>query len=275
MKKSDEKKLIQVAQQYFKRLTRTQQIIALLVVVAGLGAYFVVSQSSNHQTQQVTQQETVVTATNPAEFLNLAWDGSDTYYVKINGGKSTFTNSELTQNAQSDYWINFSKQDRLNRANQANARLSYTQYMKVKKMKRPRIPNNPVGWYYKGRSNNQNILFHNMSLTLYNRSHLIAWMFSGDVGSPKNLVTGTRAMNSPGMQDFETQISDVLYRDKLHVRYQVTPIYKDNELLPRGIHMMAKSVEDDGKACDINVYVFNVQPNYTIDYTTGVGTQVK
>ena len=82
-------------------------------------------------------------------------------------------------------------------------------------------------------------------------------------------------MNSPGMQDFETKISDVLYRDKLHVRYQVTPIYQDNELLPRGMHMMAKSVEDDGKACDINVYVFNIQPNYQIDYTTGVGQRLK
>ena len=81
-------------------------------------------------------------------------------------------------------------------------------------------------------------------------------------------------MNSPGMQEFETKISDVLYRDKLHVRYQVTPIYQDNELLPRGMHMMAKSVEDAGKACDINVYVFNIQPNYKIDYTTGVGQKL-
>ena len=278
MKKSEEKQLIKAAQHLFKRLTKTQQIIALLVVAVGFGTYYVVSKSSNHQTQQqvqqhLQQQEKVVTATNASEFLNLTWDGSDTYYVKINGGKSTFSASELTQNDKTDYWVNFSKQDQLNRANQANARLSYTQYMKVKKMKRPRIPYNPVGWYYNHRSNNQDITFHNTPVTLYNRSHLIAWMFSGDAGSPKNLVTGTRAMNSPGMQDFETKISDVLYHDKLHVRYQVTPIYQDSELLPRGIHMMAKSVEDDGKVCDINVYVFNVQPNYTLDYTTGVGTK--
>ncbi len=271
MKKSDEKKLIKATEKVFKGLTKTQQLIAVLIVAVGFGTYYFVSQSTHEQS---ARQEKRITATDAAEFLTLNWDGSGKYYTEINGGRSTFTEADLKQNSQSDYWITFSKLDQLNRANQANARLSYTQYMKIKKMKRPRIPNNPVGWYYKGRSNNQDILFNNTPLTLYNRSHLIAWMFSGDVGSPKNLVTGTRAMNSPGMQDFETKISDVLYRDRLHVRYQVTPIYQYNELLPRGMHMMAKSVEDDGKACDINVYVFNIQPNYQIDYTTGVGQRL-
>lgn len=278
MKKSDEKQLIKATEKILKRLTRTQQLVAVLVIAIGLGAYYVVTQSnqSNQANQAMpVQQDNSITATNASDFLNLKWDGSSNYYTEINGGKSTFTESELKKNSQSDYWLTFSKLDQLNRANQANARLSYTQYMKVKNMKRPRIPNNPVGWYQNGRSNNQDIYFNNHQVTLYNRSHLIAWMFSGDAGSPKNLVTGTRAMNSPGMQDFETKISNVLYRDKRHVRYQVTPIYQDSELLPRGIHMMAKSVEDDGKSCDINVYVFNVQPNYTIDYTTGVGTKNK
>ena len=170
MKKSEEKQLIKAAQHLFKRLTRTQQIIALLVVAVGFGTYYVVSRTNHHQTQQqVQQQKKIVTATNAAEFLNLTWDGSNTYYVKINGGKSTFSTSELTQNDKTDYWVNFSKQDQLNRANQANARLSYTQYMKVKKMKRPRIPYNPVGWYYNHRSNNQDIIFNNMPVTLYNR----------------------------------------------------------------------------------------------------------
>jgi DNA-entry nuclease len=35
--------------------------------------------------------------------------------------------------------------------------------------------------------------------------------------------------------------------------------------------MMAKSIEDDGKSYDLNVYVFNVQPGYQINYLTGVG----
>ena len=56
MKKSEEKQLIKAAQHLFKRLTKTQQIIALLVVAVGFGTYYVVSKSSNHQTQQQVQQ---------------------------------------------------------------------------------------------------------------------------------------------------------------------------------------------------------------------------
>ena len=103
MKKSEEKQLIKAAQQVFKRLTRTQQMIALLVVAVGFGTYYVVSKTHHDQTQQhIQQQEKVVTATNAAEFLNLTWDGSDSYYVKINGGKATFSASELTQNDKTD-----------------------------------------------------------------------------------------------------------------------------------------------------------------------------
>lgn len=261
---------MKTGEKIFKKLTRTQQIIAVLVLAIGLGGYFFLSQSGNP-----FSQAPVIKASNADAFLKLKWDGSDEYAIKINGGKATFSDAELNQDANQDYWINFSALDKLDRANQANARLSYKQYMKVKTMARPRIPNDPVGWYYGGKSNNQDIYFNNGLVTLYNRSHLIAWMFSGDAGRKENLVTGTRAMNSPGMQDFETQISDVLYYDKLHVRYQVTPIYQGNELLPRGVHMMAKSVEDDGKACNLNVYVFNVQPDYTINYQTGVGQKSK
>jgi DNA-entry nuclease len=270
LKKSDQKKLVKTGEKIFKSLTRTQQVIVAIILAIGLGGYFVYSQIGNP-----FSQPPVIKASNADALLKLKWDGSDDYAVKINGGKATFSDAELQQEADKDYWVTFSPLDTLDRANQANARLSYSRYMKVKTMERPRIPNDPIGWYHNGKSNNQEIYFNNGLVTLYNRSHLIAWMFSGDAGIQENLVTGTRAMNSPGMQNFETQISDVLYYDKLHVRYQVTPIYEGKELLPRGVHMMAKSVEDKGKACDLNVYVFNVQPGYSINYETGLGQKSK
>ncbi|GAX46918.1 DNA/RNA non-specific endonuclease [Pseudolactococcus reticulitermitis] len=272
MKKSDQKKLIKSGEKVFNRLTKTQQLIVLVVLVIGVAGYFIFAQSGGHN---LSSQEKIIKATNAGELLKLKWDGSDRYFVKINGGKSTFSAAALSQDSNQDDWLKFSPLDSLGRANQANARLSYDRYMQVKTMVRPRIPNNPAGWAYNGRSNNQQIDFNGGKVTLYNRSHLVAWMFSGDAGSKENLVTGTRAMNSPGMQDFETQISDVLYYKKLHVRYQVTPVYQGKELLPRGVQLMAKSIEDDGKACDINVYIFNVQPGYQIDYLTGVGQKMK
>ncbi|GFH42135.1 hypothetical protein Hs30E_06860 [Lactococcus hodotermopsidis] len=266
MKKSEQKKLLKTGRKFYKKLTRRQQLVVAVVVLIGLAVYFLPSQfgdlkSFSNQNSQAN-----------SDFLKLKWAGSDDYFTEVNGGRATFTQEELRQDSEEDYWLTFSALDALDRAQQANARLSYDQYMAVKTMKRPRIPNDPIGWYHDGKSNNQEIYFGNGLVTLYNRSHLVAWMFSGDAGSKENLVTGTRAMNSPGMQEFETAISDVLYYERLHVRYQVTPIYEGAELLPRGVHLMAKSIEDDGKACDFNVYVFNVQPNYTIDYATGVGT---
>jgi DNA-entry nuclease len=39
------------------------------------------------------------------------------------------------------------------------------------------------------------------------------------------------------------------------VRYRVTPLFKGDELICEGLHIMAKSVNDD--SVDLNVYVFN------------------
>ena len=51
--------------------------------------------------------------------------------------------------------------------------------------------------------------------------------------------------------------------------YRVTPIFEDENLIASGIHMMAKSVEDDGVGIDFNVYLYNVQPGVEINYKTG------
>ena len=42
-----------------------------------------------------------------------------------------------------------------------------------------------------------------------------------------------------------------------------------DDLVASGVQMEAESVEDDGKGICFNVYVYNVQPEITIDYSTG------
>ena len=49
--------------------------------------------------------------------------------------------------------------------------------------------------------------------------------------------------------------------------YEVKPIFKKKELVARGVHMQAQSVEDD--KISFNVFVYNVQPGVHIDYKTG------
>lgn len=104
---------------------------------------------------------------------------------------------------------------------------------------------------------------------LYNRSHLIGFQLAGENANKKNLMTGTRYFNVTGMLPFENMVADYIKETKNHVMYKITPIFKDNELVARGIIMQAKSVEDNGEGISFNVYVYNNQPGITIDYKTG------
>ena len=49
----------------------------------------------------------------------------------------------------------------------------------------------------------------------------------------------------------------------------VMPVFEGSELVARGVHMMAESVEDGGEGVAFNVFCYNVQPGVVIDYGTG------
>lgn len=104
---------------------------------------------------------------------------------------------------------------------------------------------------------------------LYNRCHLIGYQLSGENANEENLITGTRYLNIDGMLEFENSIADYVESTGNHVLYRVTPIFKGDELVCRGVQMEAKSVEDNGKGIKFNVFAYNVQPGITIDYLTG------
>ena len=104
---------------------------------------------------------------------------------------------------------------------------------------------------------------------LYNRCHLIGFQLTGENANEENLITGTRYMNVTGMLPFENMVADYVKETGNHVMYRVTPLYKGNNLLAHGVQMEAYSVEDDGYGICFNVFVYNVQPQITIDYATG------
>lgn len=121
----------------------------------------------------------------------------------------------------------------------------------------------PSGWHnakYKGIDGNY----------IYNRCHLIAYCLAGENANEKNLITGTRYLNTEGMLPYEIQVADYVERTNHHVMYRVTPIFVKDELVARGVLMEAMSVEDD-EIC-FCVFVYNVQPNCNIDYKTGYTT---
>ena len=104
---------------------------------------------------------------------------------------------------------------------------------------------------------------------LYNRCHLIGWQLSAENANKRNLITGTRYMNTEGMLPFENMVADYIRETNNHVAYRITPIYDGGDLVASGVQMEAYSVEDDGEGICFNVFCYNVQPGVKIDYTTG------
>ena len=104
---------------------------------------------------------------------------------------------------------------------------------------------------------------------LYNRCHLIAYAMTGQNSNELNLITGTRYLNKYGMLPFEIQALQYLDQSEHHVLYRVTPFFKGDELVARGVEMEAWSVEDHGQGVCFHVFVYNQQPGIVIDYSTG------
>lgn len=185
---------------------------------------------------------------------NLPADGK--HYVEL--GASNFSTEELNQVSQ-DSPYQLQSVDALGRAVQADAYLNRKNHKGSKD--RPRITVNPVGW-------------HNEQLgrkkSLYNRSHLLAYAFmKANIDVKENLVTGLEEFNkskTQGMQKFENEVELAVKRGKT-IRYQVRAIYDDQELLPRGVLMRYKSLDDN--SIDKTVFVYNVMDGVSVDYATG------
>ncbi len=103
---------------------------------------------------------------------------------------------------------------------------------------------------------------------LYNRCHLIGYQLTGENANGRNLITGTRYLNTEGMLPFENWVDDHVDRGG-RVLMRVEPVFVDSELVARGVHMEALSLDDDGAAVRFNVFCYNVQPGVAIDYATG------
>lgn len=104
---------------------------------------------------------------------------------------------------------------------------------------------------------------------LYNRCHLIGYQLAAENANEKNLITGTRYLNTEGMLPFENMVADYIKETGNHVLYRVTPIFDGNNLVASGVQMEAESVEDKGEGILFNVFCYNVQPGISIDYATG------
>ena len=109
---------------------------------------------------------------------------------------------------------------------------------------------------------------------LYNRCHLIAYQLTGENANVRNLITGTRYMNTEGMEPFEGMVAGYVRRTGGKVLMRVTPIFDGDDLLAKGVLMEAVSTGDGGAGICFCVFVYNVQPGVVIDYATGESSRL-
>ena len=180
-------------------------------------------------------------------------------YVVLNDNIPEFTEADYTTESFEKY----SELDSLGRCGVAYANICRETMPKEDEERGDISSIKPTGWVQKRYDGEY----------LYNRCHLIGYQLSNENANELNLITGTRYFNTTGMLPFENQVAEYIKeqnsQENKHVLYRVTPIYKENELVARGVQMEAYSVEDNGQGVCFNVFVYNVQPGINIDYATG------
>ena len=199
--------------------------------------------------------KTTAGSTDANTLANLDYTGQQE--ITVNNNDPAFSKNDLS--TAKGAWAAYSDLDSLNRVTDANALLNRSL---MPSAKREPLTWNPTGWHNKRTAHGW----------LYNRSHLIGYQLTGENNNPKNLMTGTQTLNSPLMLAHEMDIAYYLKQSSDHyVRYEVKPIFRGNELVARGVQMRAQSIGDN--TIHFNVYIFNIEPGYTINYADGTSTK--
>lgn len=191
-----------------------------------------------------------------SELAQLDYDGTQT--IEVNNNQPTFSQAALSTSEGA--WARYGDLDSLNRATSAEAMLNQSLMPTEKRGDISSVK--PTGWRNKELPSGS---------YLYNRTHLIGFALAGENANWKNLITGTSQLNNPEMLRFEMDINHYLKQNTSHyVRYAVTPIYRGEELVARGVQMQAQSIGDD--TIQFNIYIFNIQDGVTINYQDGTSS---
>ena len=192
-----------------------------------------------------------VESVSAAKLATLTYTGKD--IITVNNNDPGFSKTDLS--TADGAWQRYGNLDGLNRVTTANALLN-----KSLMPNSPREPLHvdPTGW-------------HNKRIAggwLYNRCHLIGFQLTGQNNNLKNLMTGTRQLNDPDMLRYEDEVAEYLKESgNNYVRYRVTPVFRGDELLARGVEMEGQSVSSN--TVHFNVYIFNVENGVRLNYATG------
>lgn len=241
------------------------QLLGVIILIVFLAISYVfggdiLNYTEEDKNNKVLNNNTVTSEVSTYFNIDDIPEYTDKIYVTINNNKPYFEESDYTTESFEKY----SDLDELGRCGVAYANIS-KETMPPEGDERGSISSvKPTGWEqakYDGEY-------------LYNRCHLIGYQLSDEDANELNLITGTRYFNVEGMLPFENQVANYVDNNtNNHVLYRVTPVFKGNNLLASGVEMEAYSVEDNGQGVCFNVFVYNVQPGITIDYSTGLSSK--
>lgn len=174
--------------------------------------------------------------------------------IEVNNNKPEFSAKEL--DAAEKAYEKYSKLDSQGRCGVAEASICIETMPKAGEERGSLGSVTPSGW---------------QSISFWCRCHLIGWQLSAENDNNRNLITGTTRMNMSGMLPYENKVAKYIEENPSnHVLYRVEPLYNGRNLVASGVNMQAESVEDKGDGVCFNVYVFNYQPGYIINYRNGM-----
>jgi DNA-entry nuclease len=186
--------------------------------------------------------------------------------IEINNNSSGFSEESINayaSNSDTNGYFELSSLDEIGRAGTASALLNDNL---IPTEDRKSLRYNPTGWQ------NERVNISGSNLYFYNRTHLLGFQLTGLNDEPRNLITGTVKMNNPVMLNYENQLRNYLDNTDNAIFYQVIPYYKNEELVARSVLLRAKSIDlksSDDEEIEFNVLLYNRNPGWKIDYSTG------
>ena len=177
--------------------------------------------------------------------------------------------------------------DFLGRAQGSHIQLSENQTPEKKRS--PYLTIRPSGWH------NYKFYVNGKPTWFFNRGHLVGYQFCGIDQAPGNMITQTQYLNQGGTTHMDDQNTkgQLYYENKLRtwlinhpsdkLDYSVIPLYRSNELVPRGVKLTYTGYNENGQniSVDVNspyvkkdkninsVILENTSPLAKIDYQTG------
>lgn len=104
---------------------------------------------------------------------------------------------------------------------------------------------------------------------IFQKCHAIAYRLSAKKNNKNNMFIGTSDLNKKIMNKIENDMENYIRKnekDYIRILYRVTPHYKNENKIPTGVLIEAKSLDTKLSVCK---FCYNVKENVTFNYTDG------